>query len=396
MAGDPTPAACPIEDYRTFGPPVPALTSFERMDGYQDRARPALWTEDTPGYWVFTDHDVILDGLQRPDLWSSQVVTPTEPDPPYKWIPVMLDPPEHTRWRRLLGGYFTPKRTKGMLDEQRRLAAEIIEAVRPKGECDFARDVARVFPATIFLQIMGMPVDKFPEFMEWEEKILHSGEAEVRMEGMQLVMGYFAGLIAERRADPDPEASDIVNNALNWEIDGEPVSDADLLNCMLLLFMAGLDTVASQTSYAFLHLATHTEDRKRITASPELVPHAVEELLRVYPITQTARKATRDVEFHGCPVKAGDMAAFPLSAAGRDESVFPDARRVDLDREDVRHLSFGAGPHRCLGSHLARQEMAVLLAEWHRLIPDYELVETPMEHSGGVWGLDALRLRWDV
>ena len=396
MAEDPTPRACPIEDYRTFGPSVPALTLFQRMDGYQDRARPVLWTDDAPGYWVFTDHEVILDGLQQPDLWSSQVITPNEPDPPFRWIPVMLDPPEHTRWRQVLGGYFTPRRTKSMLDDQRRLATEIVERVRPKGECDFVREVARVFPSTIFLRIMGMPVEKLPEFLEWEDAIMRGADGDARMAGMRQVTAYFAGLVAERRADPDPEATDIVNSALGWTIDGGPVSDEDLLNCMLLLFMAGLDTVTGQTSYTFLHLATHPGDRKRVVQDPAVIPNAVEELLRAYPIVQTARKATRDVDFHGCPIKAGDMAAFPLAAAGRDDAAYPDGRRVDLDREDVRHLSFGAGPHRCLGSHLARQEMAVLLEEWHRRIPDYDLVETPTEHGGGVWGLDALKLRWDA
>ena len=119
----------------------------------------------------------------------------------------------------------------------------------------------------------------------------------------------------------------------------------DLLNCLLLLFMAGLDTVASESSYAMLHLATHSGDRQRIANDPAVIPHAVEEMLRVYPIVQTARKATQDMDFHGCPVKAGDMAAFPLAFANRDDEMFPDARRVDLDRGVTRHIAFGGGPH---------------------------------------------------
>jgi cytochrome P450 len=160
--------------------------------------------------------------------------------------------------------------------------------------------------------------------------------------------------------------------------------------------MAGLDAVAGQSSYAFLHLATHPEDRARLVADPSRIPQAVEEILRVYPIMQTARKATRDADFHGCPVKAGDMAAFPLSAAGRDEQGCTNADTVDLDPRVTRHLSFGAGPHRCLGSHLARQELTVLIEEWHRRVPDYEVVGNPMRHGGGVWGLDSLKLRWET
>jgi cytochrome P450 len=401
MTGTQPAPTCPVVDYVMSPPPVPAGTLFQRMDRYQDTGRPAVRTDEAAGYWIFTEQAVILDGLQQPDLWSNSVIVPTEPDPPYKWIPIMLDPPEHTKWRRLLGGYFSPGRTKSMAQEQHRLAAELVEGLVAAGECDFVRDIAQVFPSTIFLQIMGMPRDQLDQFMEWEHMILHQDSESdptgaVRMEGMQKVMGYFSGLIAERRSSPNPDAHDVVSAAVQWEIDGEPASDADILNCLLLLFMAGLDTVAGQSSYALWHLATHPGDRARIVAEPASIPHAVEELLRAYPIVQTARKATRDADFHGCPIKKGDMAAFPLSAAGRDERAYPGARGVDLDREVTRHLSFGGGPHRCLGSHLARQEMAVLLEEWHKRIPDYEVVGEPKEHAGGVWGLEDLRLRWSV
>lgn len=390
---------CPVLPYRNNPGQEPALSFFARNDALQAQARPALWTDEAAGYWVFTDHEVILDGLQQPDLFSNSVIVPTEPDPPYKWIPIMLDPPEHTGWRQLLGGYFSPKRVAGMKDDQRRFARELIQQFKERGSCEYQSEFGQVFPTTIFLQIMGMPTDKLDEFMAWEHAILHATaeadpDASKRNAAMGEVMQYFAGLIEERRANPVPGATDIVSDALNWTIDGKPADPQDLLNCFLLLFMAGLDTVASQSSYIFHHLGTHPEDRKRLVDDPSLIPHAIEELLRAFPIVQTARKVTRDADFHGCPVKAGDMATFPLSMAGRDDNAFPGAKQVDLDREDVRHLSFGAGPHRCLGSHLARQELVVLLEEWHRLIPDYEVVGTPVEHAGGVFGLDRLDLRW--
>ncbi|MGO9100218.1 MAG: cytochrome P450 [Mycobacterium sp.] len=379
--------------------PSPALSEFAKMDAQQDSSRPVCRIQDEGDYWMFTDYEVILDGLQQPENWSSSVIVPTDPNPPYKWIPVMLDPPEHTKWRHVLGSYFSPGRVTAMLDDQRRLAGELIDAVVPKGGCDFIVDIARVFPAVIFLNIMGMPLDKLDEFLGWEDMILHTdevGEAAnaTRFAGMLKVQEYFSGLIAQRRANPDPDAQDIVSEAVEWTIDGVAATDLEILNCLLLLFMAGLDTVASQLSYAILHLATHSGDRARLVAEPDLIPHGVEELLRAYPIVQTARKATRDMDFHGCPVKAGDMAEFPLAAAGRDTNAYPDARTVDFDRKVVRHLSFGGGPHRCLGSHLARQELTILLEEWHRRIPEYEVAGHPTEHGGQVWGLDSLKLSW--
>jgi cytochrome P450 len=393
-------ATCPVKDIEMNTPDSPALTHFRRLDECQDDARPVFRnTEAGVDYWVFTENSVILDGLQHPELWSSSVIVPTEPDPPYKWIPVMLDPPEHTKWRHLLGEYFSPGRVKGLRDEQQRLAGELIDKFIGEGRCDFVAQISRVFPSTVFLTIMGMPIEDLEKFLAWEDIILHqSGVGEevnaARLEGMMHVMGYFSDLIQQRRENRDPDADDIVSQAINWAIDGEPINDMELLNCLLLLFMAGLDTVSNQLSYAMLHLATHPTDRARLVAEPELIPKAVEEMLRAYPIVQTARKATQDMDFHGCPVKAGDMASFPLSLAGRDQAVYPDARRVDLDRGVTRHLSFGGGPHRCLGSHLARQEMVVVLEEWHKRIPDYELADEAKEHGGQIFGLDSLNLTW--
>ncbi|ODQ91149.1 cytochrome [Mycolicibacterium flavescens] len=399
VTADPRVTQCPVGTIELTSLAGLALTGFAAIDALQDEMRPVFRNTEADGYWMFTDYAAILEGLQHPEWWSSSVIVPTDPNPPYQWIPVMVDPPQHAKWRQVLAEYFSPGRVKGLRDEHRRLAADLVERIAAEGSCDFVKQVARVFPSHIFLNIMGMPVERLDEFLEWEDKMLHqTGVGDevmaIRLEGMQQVVAYFQTLIDQRRAERDPEAQDIVSAAIGWTIDGEPVSDGDLLNCLLLLFMAGLDTVASQLSYAMLHLATHPQDRARLVAEPDIIPHAVEELLRAYPIVQTARKATQDMDFHGCPVKAGDMASFPLAAAGRDEQMFDDARRVDLDRGVTRHISFGAGPHRCLGSHLARQEMAVMLEEWHRRIPEYRVTEEPVEHAGQVFGLDSLQLRW--
>jgi cytochrome P450 len=391
---------CPVKDLELMaGGSVPALTNFRLLDSVQDEIRPVLRSTEADGYWMFTDYETIRDGLQHPELWSSSVIVPTEPDPPYKWIPVMVDPPDHGKWRKLLADYFSPGRVKRMKEGQHKLVGDLIDNLKPDGGCEFVTQMARVFPSLVFLDIMGMPADHLDQFLEWEDMILHQeglGEdvMAVRLEGMTHVMGYFSQLIEQRRAERNPNAEDIVSAAIDWKIDDEPINDLELLNCLLLLFMAGLDTVAMESSYAMLHLATHPQDRRRIVSDPDIIPNAVEELLRVYPMVQTARKAVTDMDFHGCPVKAGDMAAFPLAMANRDDQKFPGGRQVDLDRGITPHIAFGAGPHRCLGSHLARQEMAILLEEWHRRIPEYQLAADPIEHGGQMFGLNALQLRW--
>lgn len=392
---------CPVLEYKYIRGPDPAGSNFTRLDEIQREVRPFFRANEESGYWVFTDHDVVLEALQDPELFSNSSVVPLEPDPPYKWIPMMIDPPEHGKWRNLLGLYFSPGRVRSLEKEQRVFARDIINKFAGSGSCDFYSDFAAVFPTTIFLQIMGLPIAKLSDFMAWEAKILHATaesdpDRSNALAAMMEVAGYFSELIAEKRADPSKHGDDIVSHAIAWRIDGEAPSDADLLSCMLLLFMAGLDTVASQLSYSFLHLATHEADRKRIVADPSIIPVAVEEFVRAYPIVQTGRKATRDTDFHGCPIKKGEVVELPLAMANRDPREHERGSRVDLDAPRPRHIGFGAGPHRCLGSHLARQEMSVVLEEWHRLIPDYELADESAvtEHTGGVYGIDALPLRW--
>ncbi len=402
MAGnDAARAACPVEEYATAGPRREPLAYFQRLDELRERSRPLFRTETAQGYSVVGDHDAIVEGLQHPELFSSSVVVPEDPDPLYKWIPIMLDPPEHGKWRHLLASYFSPRTVERMADEQRAFAAQLVDEIATRGSCDYVADFAHTFPTTIFLRIMGAPTEMLPTFLEWEEAVLRRTEdasPDTAMEAMVQVMGYFGGLIAERRASGDTSGHDIVSAAIGWEIDGEPVRDDDLLSCMLLLFMAGLDTVAAQLSYGMHHFATNPADRERLLSDPEIVPVAVEEVLRTFPIVQTARKVTADVEFRGCPFQAGDMVVFPIGSANRDATTFPDATEFRLDRGFSRHIAFGAGPHRCLGSHLARQEMAIALEEWHRRIPSYRLdPDRPaVEHGGGVYGLDSLPLVWDA
>ncbi len=391
--------SCPVEEYSTAGPRREPLAYFRRLDELRARSRPRFFTETPPGYYVFLDHDMIVEGLQHPETFSSSVIVPEVPDPPYKWIPVMLDPPEHGKWRHLLASYFSPRTVERMADEQRAFAARLVDEIAVTGRCDYVADFAHRFPTTIFLQILGAPVDMLPTFLEWEAGIFQRDEdasPDGAITTMMQVMEYFAGLVGERRAARDEGATDIVSAAVDWEIDGEPVRDEDLLSCLLLLFMAGLDTVAAQLSYGMHHLATSPGDRERLLADAELVPVAVEEVLRTFPIVQTARKVTTDTEFHGCPLRAGDMVVFPLGSANRDEQSFDHGTEFMLDRGYSRHIAFGAGPHRCLGSHLARQEMTFAFEEWHRRIPDYRIDPDAQarEHGGGVYGLDSLPLVW--
>jgi cytochrome P450 len=218
--------------------------------------------------------------------------------------------------------------------------------------------------------------------------------AESFMAAVNEVTQYFAGLVAQRFKEP---GDDLVSRATTWTVDGAPITEQDLLSFCLLMFQAGLDTVSAQLTYAMYHLATHPADRARIVADPSLIPVANEELLRFYSIVAPGRKAMQDTEIAGCPIKKGEMVLLPLSAANRDPAEFERADEVLIDRPANRHLAFGAGPHRCLGSHLARLELEIAVRLWHERIPEYRIDPgVPIdEHAGGLVGLNNLPLRWD-
>ena len=162
------------------------------------------------------------------------------------------------------------------------------------------------------------------------------------------------------------------------------------------MFLAGLDTVSVTLGWAFRHLAMNPDDRDRLVSDPGLIPNAIEEFMRAYAIVIPGRKVAVDTEFHGCPMKAGDMVSVPLAAAMRDPEAFPDASTIDITRTRNNHIAFGAGPHRCLGSHLARLELKIALEEWHRLIPDYAIpADANLLETGLTIGLETLPLEWN-
>ena len=386
---------CPFIRYEdvNLGTKVDALWHFDNFDRLRDKAE--VYFGDAAGheFWMMTKMSDIRAALQAPQLFSNRAIVPPIPDPPYMLIPEMLDPPAHTRWRQLLGPLFSPTAVARLEPRVTARFNEILDDLVDRGECDYVADVALRFPNSIFMEIMGLPVADAAQFQAWETDILHTETgSEESLQAMNEVISYFADLVAERRSTP---REDLVSAALNFEIDGRAVSDDDLLSMCLLLFMAGLDTVAMQLSYSMHHLATHDDDRRCLIEDPSLFPSAVEEFLRYYAFVTPGRKIMADADFHNCPLKAGQMAYLPLVSANRDPDEFPNADRVVIDRPDNRHIAFGAGPHRCLGSHLARQELRIGLTNWHARIPHYNLQRgVPVREHGGQIGLDNLPLEW--
>jgi cytochrome P450 len=394
------PTGCPVANLEDLNVAMaPAGWHFDNFDVKREQA--PVHTGDANGHQFFlvTRMADARKAYQRAEIFSSSAVTPDAPEPPYRWIPEMLDGHIHTAWRQLLTPLWAPAAIERMRPKLRQRFTEVLDALADKGECDFVRDVALLFPNVIFIDLMGLPREDADQFQAWEVAILHGDrthpDAPTRqLDAMMAVVGYFAQLIATRRAEP---RDDMLSYVLAQKIDGEPIPDQDILDFCLLMFMAGLDTVAAQLTFNFWHLATHDDDRRRLVAEPQLWPSAIEELLRFYSFVTPGRKVMQDTEIAGCPVKAGQMVYLPLVSANRDPREFEDADKVLIDREVNRHIAFGAGPHRCLGAHLAREELMIAMTMWHERIPVYRVKPgAEIREHGGQIGIDSLPLVWDV
>ncbi len=394
------PTGCPITHFHEVNMGSAAAGAhFDNFDVKREQAPVHTGLAGTNQYYLLTRMADIRKSFQTADVFSNSAVTPADPDPQFRWIPEMLDGHEHTAWRQLTGPFFAPGAIADWEPRVRQRFAEVLDTVAAKGSCEFVSEVALLFPNVIFMDLFGLPREHADRFQQWEVDILHkefdSPEGQQRqMEAMMAVMGYFSELIQRRRAAP---SDDMLSAALSWKIDGQLIPDQDLLDFCLLMFMAGLDTVAAQLTYSFWHLATHDSDRQRIVDDPALIPTSIEEFLRYYSFVTPGRKVMSDIEVAGCPIAAGRMVYLPLVSANRDPREFDNADKVIIDREVNRHIAFGAGPHRCLGVHLARQELRVAFEMWHERIPNYRLAPgQELREHGGQIGMSTLRLEWDV
>jgi cytochrome P450 len=380
----------------------PQLLAGHREEWNRLREESPVFRSDiaAPDYDLFylLGYDDNLKALQDYETFSSRTVHYLG-DTTQKMIPEELDPPEHTKYRKALSGHFTPHVVRTWEGEIRALCIELIDEFAARGSGDFTHDFAQKFPTTIFLRIMGLPIEQRDDFIERAHRILRTAAADdptgaVRQGAAGEIIGDLAAVIAQRRAEPQ---EDLISHLLAEPIDDRPMAAEELYAMGFLLYLAGLDTVANVLTYSFKHLAENPGLRKMLAEKPEMIPDAVEEFLRFFSIASGARVVTKDTEFAGVHMKEGDRIVYCTAAAGRDPEQFPDPDTFVPDRRPNRHLAFGAGPHRCVGSHLARLELRIALEEWHKRIPEYRIPEgtTFREYVGAVAGLEALPLEWD-
>jgi cytochrome P450 len=370
-----------------------------RDDAWRTLAEhPLVEVED--GY-AATSRDFVETILKNPAIFSSKKAFDVLASP-VPLVPIAFDPPEQARYRRILQPFFSPRAIKPLEADLRAQVIGIIEPLAAAGECDFIADVAAVFPIQVFLTLFGLPLDMRDQFVEWKTAVLNlsaaSGQTSVdsaAQEGMQKaaeLFMYLSELIQKRRGVP---GDDVLSQLLNIELP-DALSDEEAIGLCFLFVLAGLDTVMDSLGFGMQRLAENPDRRRELADDLSLVPAVTEELLRLDPPAPfTPRVTTEDTELGGHPLPAGTRITNYLAVANRDEAMFKNPYDIDFHRPENRHISFGMGVHRCLGSHLARLEMHLVYEEWHRHIPEYRITPgtTPRVHwPRGTVGLDSLHL----
>jgi cytochrome P450 len=386
-----------VVDFDLFGDPrFEANGPFEGLRQLRDEIGPGIfWSPRHGGYWFITDHEHLFEAARTPELFSNvdNIFPPPPPGEKPYLPPITLDGEAHAKYRLPLMRMFAPSRIHAMEGEIRLLTRELIEAVADRGHCDFMDDIAEQLPVVIFMRLMGYDMSRRREFRRWASS-MSKGDVEERTLGFQNAVEMTRPLLDERRRNP---GDDLLSVLLEERIDGEPINQRDLDGMCTLLLGAGLDTVVNAMGFGMQHVARHPELQDRLRAEPALIPDAVEELLRRYSVSSVARRVTHDADFHGAPLKAGEYVALPLPLGNLDPRVFPDPDRFDLERENKVHMTFNSGPHRCVGSHLARLELNLLYDEWLKRMPNVrpDPDKASGYRAGIVMALERLPLIWD-
>jgi cytochrome P450 len=380
---DPEVSACPQPVYRRMlaGCPV---------------ARAAI-----TGGPVISRYEDVVWALRHPEIFSSamdlQVALGTE----RPMIPQQVDPPAQTKYRKILDPRFSKKRMMELAPKVRADANALIDRFIDEGECEFDRAFAIPLPCNAFLHLMGLPPEELDNFLRMKDGIIRpqtltddmEAVQQIRIDTGKSIYAYFEGLVAERRADP---RDDLMTYLTTAELEGESLSENEILDICFLMLLAGLDTVTATLGCNIAYLAENPEQRRRLVSDGSLLDGAGEELLRwVTPRTRGPRVLKKDLTLRGVELKEGELVTLLLGASNTDDDEFGNAEDVDFARERNRHLAFGGGAHRCLGSHLARMELRVALEEWHKRIPEYSVKagETPT-YSAGIREVQYLPLVW--
>ena len=349
---------------------------------------------------IVSRYEDVMWAMRHPEVFSS---APEAVDigQEQKLIPLQVDPPDHVKYRRLLDPLFSPKNMAVLDPAARALVNGLIDGFVDRGGCDFHEEFSTPLPSGMFLALMGLPKSDLSRFLRWRDDTIRpdvapgdaKGAAAIRDRAGHEITQYFEQAVEERRRAPDDT---LLSKVAHGQVEGRELTREETLGICHLLLLGGLDTVTATLDCAIANLARDPAQRQWLAAEPARTASAVEELLRwESPVAVIVRILKQDCELSGQQLKAGDHALLLIGASNADDAEFDNAHECNFAREANRHVAFGGGPHRCLGSHLARLELRVSLEEWHKRIPEYRIADgVELQYSPGIRQAATLPLAW--
>lgn len=397
-----------VYDFDMRADPGLLADPHERVRELLREAPPVFWTPRNGGRWIVIGHPELFQASRDTETFSSGLMPPEmmqaamammPKDMPRipQATPITMDPPQHGIFRGPLQKTFSPRAAIARMDEIRELCDELIDKVIDQGHCDFISDIAEPLPVTVFLRMMGLPTSRLAEFRDLVHEFLAATSSENMMGQAGLSRKVANAMLDEIKARQHDPKDDIISLLWQTEVDGKPMTLELMEDYTVLLFIAGLDTVINGMGFAIRHLAVDQELQDKLRAQPDLIVEAVEEMLRRYSFTIPMRRLAKDTTLGGFNLKKGESLALYIPGADLDPREFDRPEEFDLDRENKVHISFGAGPHRCLGAHLARVELQVMYQQVLSRLPKFRLDpdKKAVFHSGNIIALDSLPIRWD-
>ena len=403
------PVHIPIEavyDFDMYLDPALLRDPHERVREMLREAPPVFWTPRNQGHWVVIGHKENYLVSRDTETFTSSALTgehaaallaglPKDYGHIPAATPISMDPPAHTIYRAPLQAAFSPKAILARKDSVRALANQLIDTVIGQGQCDFISDIAEPLPVQVFLTMLGLPIERSAEFRNLVHEFMAPAASLIdNVHRMRKVADAMKDEIEARRTNPK---DDLISLLWRAEIEGKPMTFELMEDYAVLLFIAGLDTVINGMGFGVRHLARNPKFQNELRSNPKLIVDAAEELLRRYTFTVPTRRVAKATTLAGWTLKEDERVMIFLPAADLDPSEFENPELFDMDRENKVHIAFGAGPHRCLGSHLARVELQVLYEQMLARLPEFRLDDRkPVKfHAGNIIAIDSLPLRWD-
>lgn len=358
-----------VTDFDVYAPASDADRFHAACVEFQRRTpHPLVWSPRHGGHWIAVRGPDVFDLYADHARFSSRhFFIPAAPGQGPLGA-FTLDPPEHAPFRAFLNAGMTPRAIAAKTAFVRQLATDLAGRLAGRGRCEFIRDFGDVLPLTVFLDLVGLPTSDREHLGGLADMATRAPDPAGRVEALNGIAAYLQPHLAARRGG---SGEDLLSRAVNADIAGRPISEAEAMGSSIHILGAGLDTVSSLFSFVMLFLARHPDHRKALVDNPELIPQAAMELLRRFPVVTMVRQVREDMDHHGVHLRKGDMVAIPSAFFNLDESIYERPLEVDWNRRVDKVLTFGNGVHRCPGAVLGRNELVIGLQAWLERIPDF-------------------------